>query len=196
MLPFALALVVLGLERRPATLDLATVAQGSPTASRMSRGRRVGLGAAGDGLWSRLRDADSQRYCELLARGYARLRSAPKDAWLAAQAAEALAGARPAVRVLSARALLRLDQSGTAFEQFELAQAEDAQAFADPKALHDYARRRLARGPTRSPRCARTACSCRAPRCSTFRASAPSAKSKPPLTCLPPVPASTKRSAT
>ncbi|MET0792458.1 MAG: hypothetical protein ABW061_13135, partial [Polyangiaceae bacterium] len=96
--------------------------------------------ASSDGLWSRLRDADAQHYCELLARGYARLRSSPKDALLAAQAAEALAGPLPAVRVLTGRALLRLEQAGSAFEQFQLAEAADAQAFADPKALHDYAR--------------------------------------------------------
>jgi hypothetical protein len=139
MLPFAVAALVLGLEARSATLDLATAAQGSPR-PRECRGAGAGTGAARDGLWSRLRDADAQRYCELLARGYARLRTSPKDAWLAAQAAEALAGPRPAVRVLNGRALLRLEQSGPAFELFQLAEPEDAQAFADPQALHDYAR--------------------------------------------------------
>jgi len=75
-----------------------------------------------------------------LARGYARLRASPKEVWLAAQAAEALVGPRPAVRVLTGRALLRLEQSGTAFELFQLAEMEDPRAFADPQALHDYAR--------------------------------------------------------
>ncbi|MEO6603003.1 MAG: hypothetical protein ABIQ16_24170 [Polyangiaceae bacterium] len=135
MLPFAVATLVLGLEVRSTTLDLATTAQGSP------RPRECrGAGLVGDGLWSRLRVADAQHYCELLARGYARLHSSPKDAWLAAQAAEALAGPRPAVRVLNGRALLRLEQAGAAFELFQLAEAEDPQAFADPRALHDYGR--------------------------------------------------------
>ena len=35
---------------------------------------------------------------------------------------------------------MRLDQGGTAFAQFAQAEAQDAQAFVDPKALHDYAR--------------------------------------------------------
>jgi hypothetical protein len=133
MLPLALAVA---LELRSATLDLSTAAQGSP------RPRECrGAGAhAEDGVWSRLRDSDAQRYCELLARGYARLRSSPKDAQLAARAAEALVGPRPAVRVLSARALLRLNQSAAAFELFELAASEDPKAFADPPTLHDYAR--------------------------------------------------------
>ena len=137
MVPLALAVV---LEIRAATLDLTTAAQGSPR-PRECRGAGVrGASDTDDGLWSRLRDSDAQRYCELLARGYARLRTAPKDAWLAAQAAEALVGPRPAVRVLTGRALLRLEQSGTAFEQFQLAEAEDPATFADPQALHDYAR--------------------------------------------------------
>lgn len=138
MLPLALAVV---LDLRSATLDLATAAQGSPRPRECRGAGAPGTqGAADDGLWSRLRDSDAQRYCELLARGYARLRSAPKDAWLAAQAAEALVGPRPAVRVLNGRALLRLEQPGTAFELFQLAEAEDAAIFSDPQALHDYAR--------------------------------------------------------
>lgn len=139
--PFAVAALALALEGRAAPVDLATAAQGSPR-PRECGGAGISSGASGssEGLWSRLRDSDAQRYCELLARGYARLESAPKDAWLAAQAAEALAGARPAVRVLSGRALLRLEQSGSAFEQLQQAEAADPQAFADPKALHDYAR--------------------------------------------------------
>jgi hypothetical protein len=142
--PFAVAALALTLEARGAPLDLATAAQASPR-PRECRGAGVSYSSSSssvssEGLWSRLRDSDAQRYCELLARGYARLESAPKDAWLAAQAAESLVGARPAVRVLTGRALLRLQQAGGAFEQFQQAEAEDPVAFADPKALHDYAR--------------------------------------------------------
>ncbi len=133
MLPLLVAIL---LQTRFAAPDaaLATAALASP------RPRECRGVAGEDGLWSRLRGADAQRYCELLARGYARLQETPREAFAAAQAAEALAGARPAVRVLSGRALMRLDQSGTAFEQFAQAEAQDAQAFVDPKALHDYAR--------------------------------------------------------
>ncbi len=142
--PFAVAALALTLEVSGAPLDLATAAQASP---RPRECRAAGVSptsssssVSSEGLWSRLRDSDAQRYCEFLARGYARLESAPKDAWLAAQAAEGLVGARPAVRVLTGRALLRLQQAGSAFEQFQQAEAEEPVAFADPKALHDYAR--------------------------------------------------------
>jgi hypothetical protein len=132
MLPLVVAIL---LQTRFAAPDagLATAALASPRP-------RDCRGAAGDGLWSRLRGADAQRYCDLLARGYARLQQTPSEALSAAQAAQALAGPLPAVRVLTGRAQLRLAQGAKAFEEFAQAEAEDAQAFADPKALHDYAR--------------------------------------------------------
>ena len=124
MLPFALAVA----------LDLTTAAQASP------RPRECRGSAGSEGVWARMRGADAQRYCELLARGYARLEQTPKEALLAAQSAEALAGSSAAVRVLSARADLRLGESQLAYRLFQQAEASDAQAFSDPKALHDYAR--------------------------------------------------------
>ena len=123
MFPLVLAVV----------LDLTTAAQASP------RPRECRGAAGGEGVWVRLRGADAQRYCELLARGYARLGQTPREALQAAQSAEALAGPVPAVRVLSARAQLRLGEGRLAYQLFQQAEA-DAQAFADPKALHDYAR--------------------------------------------------------
>jgi hypothetical protein len=132
MLPLVVAIL---LQTRFAAPDagLATAALASPRP-------RDCRGAVGDGLWSRLRGADAQRYCDLLARGYARLRQTPSEALDAARAAQALAGALPAVRVLTGRAELRLGQGANAFEQFALADAQDAQAFVEPTALHDYAR--------------------------------------------------------
>ena len=134
MLPLVVAVL---LQTRFAAPDaaLATAAMASPRP-------RECRGAVGteEGLWSRVRGADAQRYCELLARGYARLQEAPREALSAAQAAQAIVGALPAVHVLSGRALMRLDQSGTAFDEFAQAEAQDAQAFVDPQALHDYAR--------------------------------------------------------
>ena len=131
MFPFAIAVV---LQLRAATLDLTTAAQASP------RPRECRGVAGNDGVWARLRGADAQRYCELLARGYARLGQTPQEALLAARSAEALAGPLPAVRVLSARANLRLGESQLAYQLFQQAEASDAQALGDPKALHDYAR--------------------------------------------------------
>jgi len=131
MLPLALGVL---LQVRAATLDLTTAAQASP------RPRECWGATGGDGVWARLRGADAQRYCELLARGYARLGQTPKEALLAAKSAEALAGPMPAVQVLAARADLRLGDSALAYQLFQGAEAKDPQAFADPKALHDYAR--------------------------------------------------------
>ena len=132
MLPLVVAIL---LQTRFAAPDagLATAALASPRP-------RDCRGAAGDGLWLRMRGADAQRYCDLLARGYARLQQTPSEALSAAQAAQALAGPLPAVRVLTGRAELRLGQGANAFQELAQADAQDAQAFVDPKALHDYAR--------------------------------------------------------
>jgi hypothetical protein len=114
---------------------LATAALASP------RPRECRATADGsDGLWARARAGDAERYCELLARGYARLQQTPADALAAAEAAEALAGDVAPVHVLNGRAKLRLGQALDALAQFMKAESEDAQAFLDPKALHDYAR--------------------------------------------------------
>src|SRR3954466_1162511 len=108
MFPFAVGVL---LQARLATLDLTTAAQASP------RPRECRGATGSDGVWLRLRGADAQRYCELLARGYARLGQTPKEALQAARAAEALAGPLPAVRVLAARADLRLGESPPHYQQ-------------------------------------------------------------------------------
>jgi hypothetical protein len=56
---------------------------------------------------------------------------------LAARSAEPWPDPLPAVRVLAARANLRLGDSQLAYQLFQQAEASDAQVFADPKALHD-----------------------------------------------------------
>jgi hypothetical protein len=134
MLPFMLALL---LEVRSSLHDpgLSTAAQSSPR-PRECRGSASGS----EGLWGRLRGSDVERYCLFLARGYARLSETPGEALLAARAAEALVGPSPAVRVLSGRAQLRLDQPVPAYQQFASAEVADADAFRDPQALHDFAR--------------------------------------------------------
>lgn len=133
---FGFALAVL-LETRFLSLDagLSTSAQASP---RPEACREAASGEGG--MWLRLRGADVQHYCELLARGYARLAETPEAALRAAEAAEQLAPGLPAVQVLRGRALLRLSRAPGAYQQFVLAEASDARAFVDPKALHDYAR--------------------------------------------------------
>jgi len=119
----------------PSNAHLTTAALASP------RPRECrGVQGSADGLWSRARAGDAQRYCDLLARGYARLSQTPAEALQAAEAAEALAGPVTQVRVLNGRAKLRLGQAAAALEQFVKAEARDPDAFLDPKALHDYAR--------------------------------------------------------
>ena len=131
--------LAIALQARSAALgdsQLATAALASPR-PRECRGPARGE----DGLWTRARAGDAQRYCELLARGYARLSQTPTESLAAAQAAEALVGPGLQIHVLRGRARLRLGQAHDAFTQFAIAEAEDdGTAFLDPKALHDYAR--------------------------------------------------------
>ena len=135
MLPLAFTIL---LETRFATLD-AGIAMAAQSSAR-PRECRGAVSGGSDGLWLRLRGSDAERYCDLLARGHARLRQTPNEALSAARAAETLAGSTPAVRVLAGRAQLRLAQPALAYELFAQAEGAEAQAFADPKALHDYAR--------------------------------------------------------
>jgi hypothetical protein len=132
MLPLALSVL---LQARVALTDLSTAAEQSPRA-RECRGASPGE----DGIWGRLRASDAQRYCELLARGYARLARTPEDALKSAELARALGGDTPTVRVLAGRAELALGHAPRAFELLSAAEAADARALADPKALHDFAR--------------------------------------------------------
>ncbi|HEY4103406.1 MAG TPA: hypothetical protein VGM44_05925 [Polyangiaceae bacterium] len=130
---FAIALET----RAAASLEnqLGTAALASPR-PRECRGAANGE----DGLWQRARAGDAQRYCEILARSYARLAESPNDALSAAAAALAIAGETPELRVLRGRARLRLGQAAAALDDFTKAESADRQAFLAPKALHDYAR--------------------------------------------------------
>lgn len=134
MLAFAVGVL---LETHVALLgsSLATAAQASPRPHECQ-----GASDGSDGLWLRLRGAEAERFCDWLARGHARLEESASEALKAANAAEALAGSTAAVRVLRGRAQLRLGEAALAYEEFALAEAADGHAFADPRALHDYAR--------------------------------------------------------
>ncbi len=131
---FGLALAVL-LQARFAAPDAALA-----TAASASARPRECRSPAREGLWSRVRGADLQHYCGLLARAYARLEEAPSEALQAARAAESFAGPRPPVRLVMGRAELRLGQPALAFEHLAEVEAQGGQAFVEPKALHDYAR--------------------------------------------------------
>src|SRR6478736_6281526 len=98
MLPLVFAVV----------FDLTTAAQASP------RPRECRGASGSDGIWQRMQGVDAQRYCEFLARGYARLAQTLKEALLAARSAEAFAGLLLAVRVLAGHANQKLGNSPVA----------------------------------------------------------------------------------
>jgi hypothetical protein len=68
-----------------------------------------------NGFWERTRGGATERYCALLAFGYARLRSAPEQALQLARQAEALDATLPEARVLAGRALLRKGDFAAAY---------------------------------------------------------------------------------
>jgi len=128
----------LSLETQTAQLEasqLATAALESP------RPRACRSDASGENeLWARARAGDTERFCELLAHGYARLAEAPSEALQSAEAAEAIRGAAPEVAALKARALFRSGNVPASLVQFRAAEQKAALESFEPKALHDYAR--------------------------------------------------------
>lgn len=137
-MPLLWVSLVVSLETRAASFEksgLATAALQSP------RPRACGAGTSGENeLWSRARAGDAERFCELIARGYARLNETPREAAQAAEAAEAIVGATPEVAILKARALARSGEAASALEQFQRAEQKSSLTLLDPEALHDYAR--------------------------------------------------------
>ncbi len=130
--------LAISLETRAAALErssLSTAALASP------RPRGCRAGASGENeLWSRARAGDTEQFCDVLARGYARLSENPNEALQAAERAETLAGALPEVVVLKARALARSGDAAAALTQFQQAEQKSALTLLGPEALHDYAR--------------------------------------------------------
>jgi len=137
-MPLLWVSLAISLETQTAALRasaLATAALESP------RPRMCRANASGENeLWSRARTGDTERFCDLLAHGYARLSEAPNEALQAAEAAEAIHAAAPEVAVLRGRALFRSGNAPAAFEQFQRAERQLALRSFDPKTLHDYAR--------------------------------------------------------
>jgi hypothetical protein len=117
----------------PGNLDVAALASPRPAVCRGA------LERAGPGVWARVRGAEREHYCDLLARAQARLQSAPSEALQAAEAAQQIAGATSAVLVLEGRAALRLGEPEKARSLFVRADA-DPSAFLELGALRDYAR--------------------------------------------------------
>jgi hypothetical protein len=91
------------------------------------------------GRWERAKIPALGRYCDLLARGYASLSTAPDVSARNAEAAENALPGLPAPLVLRARAELRRGALAEAFSRFERARALSAKSLDAPATLHDYA---------------------------------------------------------
>ncbi|HEY3501037.1 MAG TPA: hypothetical protein VGK73_40365 [Polyangiaceae bacterium] len=95
-------------------------------------------------LWTRLRPPETDAFCRMLARGYARLESEPKEALELARAAGRLRPGDPGERLLEGRALLRVGRTAEAWQV--LAPLLGETALDDAPSLHDVARVALAAG--------------------------------------------------
>ncbi len=97
-------------------------------------------------VWERAREPQLIRYCDALARGYARLGTRPGQALEAAKQAASSAPADVAPALLEARALLALGRVDQAWARFRSALNEYPGLKLTPDALHDYARTAVASG--------------------------------------------------
>src|SRR5688572_7156845 len=93
----------------------------------------------GDRVWKQAREPGVERYCDFLARGYARLRRDPKASLEAANAAEKALPGRAAPQILRARALLAAGQSADAWAAFGRAHTISRRSVDVPATLHDFA---------------------------------------------------------
>lgn len=90
-------------------------------------------------FWDRARDPTLARYCDLLARGYARLAGDAGAALTAAESAAELEPRRPAPRLLKARALVAQGRLKEAFEIFEQTMKSRTELRLSPEGLHAFA---------------------------------------------------------
>ncbi len=102
--------------------------------------------AAWASRWERARNPGLARYCDLLAVGYAALRSAPASALSSAVAADRILPGHAAPSVLAARADVALRKNDEAWTRFQRASSLERRALESPGALHDYARAALRTG--------------------------------------------------
>lgn len=89
--------------------------------------------------WERAKAPGLERYCDVLAKGYARLRTAPNDALALSGEALRLMPAEAAPEVLAARARVTLGAFADGFAAFERARALSPSGLESPGALHDFA---------------------------------------------------------
>ena len=116
-------------------LELGAAAAASPRLPDCGGGGQAGEPSAG--FWHRAVSPELQRYCGLLARGYASLNDAPEQARKAAETALALLPNRPGALLLRARAQVAIGQFPAAYADFVKLGAPGELAL--PDALHDFA---------------------------------------------------------
>ncbi len=98
--------------------------------------------AVGSGytVWDAAREPRLLRYCNALAKGYARLREAPEQAVQAAAIAARAEPGQAAPQVLKALALVSMGRFKESFESYRQALAKAPDLRLSPEALHGYAR--------------------------------------------------------
>lgn len=90
-------------------------------------------------FWDRARDPRLARYCNLLAKGYARLETDAADALKAARQARELEPTRSAPRLLEARALVGQGRMADAFQVFQQVLKQGSPPELSPAGLYAYA---------------------------------------------------------
>jgi tetratricopeptide (TPR) repeat protein len=122
--------------------DLAGAAAASPRPPEC----RLGSARAAPALWSRARVPELGRFCDALARGYARLARSPQDAAAQAEQAERALPGRAATWVLRGRASFALGQYAASFRDLGRAWKASPHSLDAPGALHDLGRSALVTG--------------------------------------------------
>jgi hypothetical protein len=89
--------------------------------------------------WERAKTPGLERYCDLLAKGYAQLKSSPPAALQLSAEAARLMPAEAAPMVLAARAKVALGAFAEGFAGFEQARTLSPARLESPGALHDFA---------------------------------------------------------
>ena len=122
--------------------DLAGAAAASPRPAEC----RLGTPRTASELWSRARVPELGRFCDALARGYARLARSPRDALAQADKAERALPGRVATWVLRGRAQFALGNAAQAWPDLARAWKTSPRSLDAPGALHDLGRAALATG--------------------------------------------------
>jgi hypothetical protein len=118
-------------ERGP---DLSAVARASARPKECG-----GASRARPNRWERAKSPGLEHYCDVLAKGYGKLRTAPSDAIAFSAEATRLMPSASAPLVLEARAKVALGSFPDAFALFERARGISREGLDAPGALHDFA---------------------------------------------------------